>query len=107
MAWVWGGTVVGTAVAAVADRLVGGLDGRPALYLIVLFGLPFWDRLPARVSARLGTLTALLLGVAALWLAVAAARPEGWWRGEVAFGLACAVVGTAHALAGRRRTVDP
>jgi hypothetical protein len=73
----------------------------------VLFVLPFWDRLPARVSARLGTLTALVLAVAALWLAIAAVRPEGWWRGEVAFGLSCAIVGTVHALAAARRTVEP
>jgi hypothetical protein len=48
-----------------------------------------------------------VLGVAALWLAAAAAGPQGWWRGEAAFGLACAIVGTVHALATGRRTVDP
>ena len=72
----------------------------------MVFALPFWDGLPARVSARLAG-AAVVVSVAALWLAVAAVRPEGWWRGEVAYGLACGVVGTAHALAGRRRTVEP
>ena len=105
--WVWGGVAVGTALGAGLDRIVGGLDGKPALFLLVLFTLPFWDRLPARLAARLATLAGLVAAVAAVWLAVAAARPEGWWRGEVAFGLACAIVGTVHALVTARRTVAP
>jgi hypothetical protein len=97
---------VGTAVSAAVDRWVGGLDGRPALFLLVLFALPFWDGLPGRLTARLGELAVTLAAVAAVWFAAAYARPEAWWRGEVAFGLACAIVGTAHALLTRRRTVD-
>jgi hypothetical protein len=102
----WAGVVVGTAGSVGLDRLVGGFDGRPALFLLVIFALPFWDGLPARVTARLAMLAGLIVAVAALWLAIAVVRPEGWWRGEVAFGLACAIVGTAHALASARRTVD-
>lgn len=105
--WLWGGVAAGTALCAGLDRLLGGLDGAPALYLLVIFALPFWDRLPARLPARLTVLAALVAAVGALWLAIALARPEGWWRGEVAFGLACAIVGTVHALATARRTVVP
>ncbi|HEV7656595.1 MAG TPA: hypothetical protein VGP36_17925 [Mycobacteriales bacterium] len=97
---------VGTALAAAVDRVVGGWDGRPAVYLLVLFALPFWDGLPARVSGRVAVLAAMVLGVAALWLALAAAGTESWWRGEIAYGLACAIVGTVHALTTGRRTVE-
>jgi hypothetical protein len=104
--WVWGAVAVGTGSAAGLDRVLGGLDGKPALFLLVILALPFWDALPARLPARLATLAGLVAAVAALWLAIAEARPQGWWRGEVAFGLACAIVGTVHALATARRTVD-
>jgi hypothetical protein len=104
--WVWAGASVGTAVAALVDRLVGGWDGRPALFLLVVLALPLWDGLPARVTVRLAELAAVVVSVAALWLAVAAVRPEGWWRGEIAYGLACGIVGTAHAVLSRRRTVE-
>ncbi len=102
----WAGVVLGTASSLGVDRLVGGFDGRPALFLLVIFALPGWDGLPTRVSARLAVLAGMIVAVAAGWLAVAAARPEGWWRGEVAFGLACAIVGTVQALASARRTVE-
>ncbi|HEY6749348.1 MAG TPA: hypothetical protein VI357_26990, partial [Mycobacteriales bacterium] len=105
--WVWGGVAAGTALGAGLDRAVGGLDGKPALFLLVIFTLPFWDRLPARLPARLATLAGLLVAVAAAWLAIAPARPEAWWRGELSFGLACAIVGTVHALATAGRTVEP
>lgn len=105
--WLWGGVAFGTALSAGLDRLLGGLDGKPALFLLVIFALPFWDRLPARIPVRLAVLAGLVAAVGALWLAIAMARPDGWWRGEVAFGLACAIVGTVHALATARRTVDP
>lgn len=105
--WLWGGVVAGTALATGLDRIVGGLDGKPALFLLVIFALPFWDALPARLPARLAVLAGLVAAVAALWLALALVRPESWWRGEVAFGLACAIVGTVHALATARRTVVP
>jgi hypothetical protein len=88
------------------DRVAGGLDGRPALFLLIVLALPFWDGLPAGVSARLVELAVVVAAVAGCWLAVAALRPEGWWRGEVAYGLACAIVGTMHALLTRRRTVE-
>jgi hypothetical protein len=91
----------------VVDRISGGLDGRPALFLLVVLALPFWDGLPARISARLLELAAVVIAVAGGWLALAVLSPEGWWRGEIAYGLACAVVGTVHALLTRRRTVDP
>jgi hypothetical protein len=104
--WVWTGAAVGIAVAALVDRLVGGWDGRPALFLLVVLALPLWDGLPARVTVRLAELAAVVVSVAALWLAVAAVRPEGWWRGEIAYGLACGIVGTAHAVLSRRRTVE-
>jgi hypothetical protein len=104
--WVWAAAAVGTAAAALVDRLAGGLDGRPAFFLLVVLALPFWDRLPTRVTARLAELAAVVAGLAAVWLALAALRPEGWWRSEVAYGLACGIAGTAHALATRRRTVE-
>jgi hypothetical protein len=104
--WVWVGVAVGTAVAAGLDRIVGGVDGRPALFLLVIFALPFWDTLSVRVPAGLAVLAGMVVAVAALWLAIALARPEGWWRGEVAFGLACAIVGTVHGLVTARRTVE-
>ena len=105
--WLWAGVVAGTVAATGLDRIVGGLDGKPALFLLVIFALPFWDALPARLPARLAVLAGLVAAVAAVWLALALARPESWWRGEVAFGLACAIVGTVHALASARRTVVP
>jgi hypothetical protein len=104
--WVWAVVAAGTAVAAGLDRIVGGLDGKPALFLLVIFAMPFWDTLSVRIPARLAVLAGMVVVVAALWLAIATARPEGWWRGEVAFGLACAVVGTVHALLTARRTVE-
>ncbi len=105
--WAWAGATVGTAVAIVVDRAVGGLDGHPALFLLVVLALPFWDGLPARVTARLAELVAVVAAVAVLWAALAALRPEGWWRAELAYGIACGIVGTAHALLSRRRTVEP
>lgn len=105
--WLWGGVAAGTALSTGLDRVVGGLDGKPALFLLVIFALPFWDALPARIPARLAVLSGLVAAVAALWLALALLRPESWWRGEVAFGLAGAIVGTVHALATARRTVEP
>jgi hypothetical protein len=106
VAWVWAGMSVATAVAAGVDYLAGGLDGQPATFLLALFALSFWDGLAARVWTRIAEIAAVVVGVAAGWLAIAAVRPEGWWRSEVAFGLACAIVGTVHALASRRRTVE-
>ena len=105
--WVWAAVIAGTAVAALVDRLLGGLDGRPAFFLLVVLVLPFWDGLVARVAARLAELAAVVAAVGAVWLVVAAVRPEGWWRAEVAYGLACGIAGTAHALVTRRRTVEP
>jgi hypothetical protein len=99
--------VLGTAVATVVDRVVGGLDGHPALFLLVVLALPFWDGLPVRVTARLAELVAVVAAVAVVWLALAAVRPDGWWRAEIAYGIACAIAGTAHALLCRRRTVEP
>ena len=101
---------VGTAVALAGDRLVGGLDGRPALHLLIVLALPFWDALPARLGPRLLVLVALLAAIAATWLGLASLRPEAWWRSAVSFGLACALVGGAQVafstLARSRRTVD-
>lgn len=105
--WLWGGVTAGTALSTGLDHLLGGLDGKPALFLLVIFALPFWDRLPAGLPARIAVLAILVAAVGASWLSIAMARPEGWWRGEVAFGLACAFVGTVHALATARRTVVP
>jgi hypothetical protein len=105
--WAWAGAAVGTAVATVVDRVVGGLDGHPALFLLVVLTLPFWEGLPTRVTTRLVELVAVVAAVAVLWLALAALRPEGWWRAEIAYGIACGIAGTAHALLSRRRTVEP
>jgi len=107
VAWAWAGAIAGTAVATVVDRAVGGLDGRPALFLLVVLALPFWDGLPARIGTRLVELVAVVTAVAVLWFGLAALRPEGWWRAEIAYGIACAIAGTAHALLSRRRTVEP
>lgn len=104
-----GGTVglvtAASGAAAAVDAAVGELDGLPAVYLLALFALPLWDRLPARVVARLGLLVLVVAAVGAAWFGLAGLRPEPWWRAEVAFGLACAAVGTVHALLPRRRTV--
>jgi hypothetical protein len=94
-------------VATLVDRVVGGLDGHPALFLLVVLALPFWDGLPARVTARLAELVAVVVAVAVIWVALAALRPEGWWRAEIAYGVACGIAGTAHALLSRSRTVEP
>ena len=72
-----------------------------------MLALPFWDGLPARVGARLVELVAVVAAVAALWLVLAALPPEGWWRAEIACGIACGMAGTAHAVVSRRRTVEP
>jgi hypothetical protein len=105
--WAWAGAAVGTALVTVVDQLVGGLDGRPALFLLVVLALPFWDGLPARVTTRLAELVAVVAVVAVLWFGIAALRPEGCWRAEIAYGIACGLAGTAHALLSRRRTVEP
>ena len=105
--WAWAAATVGTAVATVVDRVVGGLDGRPALFLLVVLALPFWDGLPARATTRLAEVVAVVAVVAVLWFGLAALRPEGWWRAEIAYGIACGIAGTAHALLSRRRTVEP
>ena len=102
----WVGAAVGTAVATVLDRIVGGLDGRPALFLLVVLALPFWDGLPARVTTRLAEPAAVVAAVALLWFGIAALRPEGWWRAEIAYGIGCGIAGTGHALLSRRRTVE-
>jgi hypothetical protein len=104
--WAWAGAAVGTAAATAVDRMVGGLDGRPALFLLVVLALPFWDGLPARVTTRFAELAAVVAAVAVLWFGIAALRSEGWWRAEIAYGIACGIVGTAHALLSRRRTVE-
>lgn len=39
-----------------------------------------------------------MLAVAAGWWCLALLRPQPWWRGEVAFGIACALAGGAHLL---------
>ena len=100
----------GTGVAAGTDHVVGGLDGRPALHLLIVLALPFWDALPARLGSRLLAMAGVIATIAAVWLLLATLRPEAWWRAEVAFGLACALVGVAtvavSALAGPGRTVD-
>lgn len=105
MAVTVGLVAVASGTAAAIDAVVGELDGAPAVFLLVLFALPLWDRLPARVSHRIALLALVVAAVGAGWLGLAAARPEPWWRAEVAFGLACAAVGTVHALLPRRRTV--
>jgi hypothetical protein len=102
--------IAGTAVAAVADGLVGRLDGGPPAYLLLALALPFWDLLPRRLPARLGAVAVLVAAIAAVWFGVALLRPQPWWRAEVAFGIGCAVVGAGHVLllaaSGRRRTVE-
>jgi hypothetical protein len=99
------GTVaLGTVLALGADVLVGPVDGEPPLHLLVALALPFWDGLPARLGPRLLVLVAVVGAVAGGWLALAVLRPEPWWRAEVSFGLACAVVGTLQvALSARGR----
>jgi CBS domain containing-hemolysin-like protein len=94
-------------VATVVDQVVGGLDGRPALFLLVVLALPFWDGLPSRVGTRYAELAAVVVAAAVVWFGVALLRPEGWWRAEIAYGIACGIAGTAHALLSRRRTVEP
>jgi hypothetical protein len=101
----WLAAVLGTAAAVGVDALVGDVDGQPAVYLLVLFLLPFWDRLPARVSARLGMLAAVTAAVAAGWYGLSAAHDAGWWPAG-SFGLACAIAGTVPVLLGRPRTVE-
>lgn len=108
--WVIGVPAGGTGLAVGADHLMGGLDGRPALHLLIVLALPFWDTLPDRLGPRLLALAGVVAAIAAVWLLLAALRPEPWWRAEVAFGLACALVGVlavaVSALAGPGRTVD-
>jgi hypothetical protein len=102
--------LLGTAASAVADALVGRLDGGPPAYLLLVLALPFWDLLPRRLPERLGAMALLVAAIAAVWLGVALLRPEPWWRAEVAFGVGCAVVGAGHVLLlaalGRHRTVN-
>jgi hypothetical protein len=90
--------IAGTGVGLLADQLVAGLDGGPPAYLLVTLALPLWDLLPHRLIERLGVLVALLAGIAAVWWLVGRLRPDGWWRGEVAFGIACALVGALPAV---------
>ena len=58
-------------------------------------------------TTRLAEVVAVVAAVAVLWFGLAALRPEGWWRAEIAYGIACGIAGTAHALLSRRRTVEP
>jgi hypothetical protein len=90
--------VGGTGMGLLADRLVDGLDGGPPAYLLVALALPLWDLLPRRPLERIGVLVGLVAGIAAVWWVVGRLRPEGWWRGEVAFGIGCAVVGALPAV---------
>jgi hypothetical protein len=99
------GTVGAATVAALGiDVLLGPVDGEPPLHLLVMLALPFWDGLPARLGPRLLALAAVVAAIAAAWLALGGLRPEPWWRAEVSFGLACALVGAAQvALSARGR----
>jgi hypothetical protein len=99
--------VVGVTVALAVDGFVGPLDGRPPVHAFLVLALPFWDRLPRRIPVRLAEIAIMLAAVGAVWLGLAALRPQSWWRAEIACGLACALVGAARillaaALAGRR-----
>ena len=105
MARLWVAAALGTAAAVGADALVGTVDGQPAVYLLVLFLLPFWDRLPARVAARLAVLAGVAAAVATGWYALSAVHDAGWWPAG-SFGLACAVAGTVPLLLARPRTVE-
>jgi len=73
----------------------------------VVRAVAFWGGWPARIGTRLVELVAVVTAVAVLWFGLAALRPEGLWRAEIAYGIACAIAGTAHALLSRRRTVEP
>jgi hypothetical protein len=101
---------VGTAGALGIDVLLGPADGEPPLHLLVMLALPFWDGLPARLGPRVVVLAVVVAATAAAWLALAGLRPEAWWRAEVSFGLACALVGTVQAALSARgragRTVE-
>jgi hypothetical protein len=105
VAYGWGSVAAGTGAAVGVDALAGGLDGRPAVFLLVVFLVPFWDRLPARVSARIGVLAGVTAAIAAGWYALAALHAAAWWP-AAAFGLACALAGTAAAFVPRPRTVE-
>jgi hypothetical protein len=101
--------LVGTGAGVAADALVGRLDGGPPAYLLLVLVLPFWELLPRRLPRRLAAMAALVGLIGAAWLGIALLLPQPWWRGEVAFGLSCALVGAGqvvllHRLA-RRRTV--
>jgi hypothetical protein len=89
--------------------LVGRLDGGPPAYLLLVLALPFWELLPRRLPRRLAGMAALVALIGAAWFGIALLRPQPWWRAEVAFGLACALVGAGHVLLlrrlARRRTV--
>jgi hypothetical protein len=110
LGWVAAAAAAGTAGALAADRALGGVDGRPALHLLIVLALPVWDALPARPGPRVLALAALVAAVAASWLLLADLRPEVWWRAQVSFGLACALAGTVQVLlsvrAGPGRTVE-
>lgn len=105
--------LIGTAAALGVDAVIGGLNGLPPAYLLVFLASPIWDLLPGRLPARLAVIaldTAATIGV---WFLVAALPMQRWldvqrgyWRAEIAFGLACLLVGALHlliALALRRR----
>jgi hypothetical protein len=100
---------LGTGGAVLADRVVGMPgDGHPALYVLVALALPFWDALPDRLGPRIAVVAAVIAAVAAVWLGLSTLAAPTWWRAQVAFGVACLLVGTAHlvlAAALRRRTV--
>ncbi len=102
--------VAGTGLALLGDHLLGGLDGRPALHLLIVLALPFWDALPARLGPRVLSMAGLVAATATVWLVLGSLRPEPWWRAEVSFGLACLLVAAipvaVGALAGPGRTVD-
>ncbi len=100
-------TAAGTGVATAADALARPLDGRPALFLLLLLALPLWDLMPARPLARIGTAVSACCAVAALWYLFAMAWAEPWWRGEGAFGVACLVVGWTAVVTLRRLWLVP
>lgn len=95
-------------VLGVDAVFLGRVNGAPAIYPMILLGLPVWELLPRGLVARVGALVLGLVAVVTCWLALASvpagflpAPIRGAWGSELSFAGGCLVVGVAAIVCSR------